>query len=549
MVDITKNPAYVQKYTPGVPVTAASFLVTEWCNLNCTYCYEKETHRNVYMDIPTATAAYDFLFNNALKSNAKKEVHIMFFGGEPTLNPDILDFCYTYGLKKREETGIPISYSIVTNATNLNDRVYSIFEKYINSDMSFNMQLSIDGIREVQNMYRVTKSGSGSFDMIEANIPKFKKLFEKKPRVLSVHGCLNKNSLPYMFDNYVFFREQWGIENIWFLPVMEEDWVESDVDMYDKMFGKIYDYILKVVKATQSNREAFNYSPLDKMYGVFNKKSKPCGAGNDYMTITAIGEIYPCHQIYFQDPNKQTICGNIYTGVDDDKRRIFLEYQGDDLSCDSDCPHNSCYRCLAVNWISNGSILSQLRGLYCKMMKIDLKYQRMMKKELANMGITNNNAPNNQTSTDENVDCLCKYRGSEFERKLAMEADGLKYTPSTDNALPNNDSELTSTQNNSDENVQIISIDGDTVKFVTSLGHIGTINIHEFERQFGPIQQNAKSVNDIPSQNTEKHVCGCDGECVNKQSSGISDDILQTISSALNLLLKKMDNIEKKIGA
>jgi hypothetical protein len=52
-------------------------------------------------------------------------------------------------------------------------------------------------------------------------------------------------------------------------------------------------------------------------------------------------------------------------------------------------------------------MLSQIRGYYCSMMKIDQKYERMLKEELFKMGLLNGENMNH------NPNCLCDSRGDQ----------------------------------------------------------------------------------------------------------------------------------------
>ena len=66
----------IYKDTPEV--NAAYFVLTEQCNLRCTYCYEQ--HGTKRMTLEVAKAGVDLLFKT--KHN---NVSVTFFGGEPTL--------------------------------------------------------------------------------------------------------------------------------------------------------------------------------------------------------------------------------------------------------------------------------------------------------------------------------------------------------------------------------------------------------------------------------------------------------------------------------
>jgi len=406
MVELDKNPMYKNVYQEKF-VTAASFLVTEDCNLACKYCYEITDHHKVMMSEETVVASLIFLFEEAKRGNIN-EVSVMLFGGEPTTVPKVLERVFFHGIRLQKEYGIKFKSNMVTNAVSFPDELFELFEYYLDK-VDFDVQLSVDGTEKVQNKYRVTKTGGPSFKFVEKNIWRYKELFKNCPDRLSIHGCLNKFSLPFLFESYKFFRENWGMSRIWFIPVCEEEWDDIDIRIYDENMGKIFNYILSVMKEQDSIHEIYNYAPIDRCLGNRNGFGKPCGAGDNYVTINSSGEIYPCHQVYFADKEKTTLMGDVFEGYGQDKSRIWREYSSSDLSCPSTCDHYDCYRCLAVNWNISKSPFTQRLDSYCTLMKIDQKYQKLMKKELIQMGLINNT----ESGNTQNKDCLCNLRSDE----------------------------------------------------------------------------------------------------------------------------------------
>lgn len=420
-IDLSRNKCYIPKYETQ-HITSASILVTENCNLACTYCYEK--HNKKRMSLDTARRSVEFLYENGLKKFEKTkkpvECHLMVFGGEPTLEPDVLEelLISSEELEKQSKGKVKFTTSMVTNCTIMTPRLKKLFEYWSRKHIS--VQLSIDGIPEVQNKYRITKGGGPSFHLVEKVIPQWKEIFKHKPTALSVHGCINKFSLPYLFKSYKFFRENWNMPRIWFIPVCEEDWSEDDVALYEQEMFKIYNYFMKIVKIQNTLKEAENYAPLDRSMKSRKGFGKPCGAGTNYMTITSDGQLYPCHQIYFKDELNETWCGDIWNGPDDNRRRFFMEYDSKDMTCPEECDHYWCYRCIAVNWFVNKSPLAQVRGNYCKLMKVDQKIQKIMREELINMGLLDGK------NTDSGDDCLCNTRKSDACKCNVRQTDACK---------------------------------------------------------------------------------------------------------------------------
>lgn len=411
---------------------AASFLVTEDCNLRCTYCFEK--HKKNHMTKEVARKGLEFLCDNALQ-NGDREFSAMLFGGEPMMKLDIIEEILSYGLELGRKYNIQFTASMVTNATILTDKAYRILDKYKKAT-SLSVQLSVDGIKEVHDQYRITAgSGKGSFDIIEKNIPKWKALFADNMDALSVHGCSNKDTLPYLYENYLFFREEWEIPRIWFLPIHSETWSKEDVDIYEEQLGKITDYILEDVKKTGNYKEVINYAPIDRCMSHDSFPLAPCGAGKNFVTITAEGDLYPCHQIYFNDPDKHTIIGNLDDGIDELARKLFLEVDNSDMSCaklDPDCDAYACYRCMGDNLLENGSILSTVDcgGPRCMMSKVERKLQLKVRKELEDMGLINKRDGNINTgagNNPNNPDCLCDVRSNDNMANNNVRTDGHEY--------------------------------------------------------------------------------------------------------------------------
>lgn len=394
--------------------TAASLLISEDCNLACKYCFVSLRSKK-QMSKEVAKQAIDYLSDNAIKMGDNK-FNVMLFGGEPLLNLDTVEYVFDYGFEVSQRKNLRFSVNIVTNATILNDRVKEIINKN-KSRIDLQVQLSIDGIKESHDLYRVKVNGEGSFDQIEKNMPGWKDLFKDQDRNISIHGCLNRKNLKYLYESYIYFREKWGIKQLWFMPIHSEAWQDEDVDLYMSELEKIADYIMKKVRETKNLDELRYYAPLDRSLSTQNCFSLPCGAGRNFVTVTAEGKLSPCHQFYFNDPEGYTLIGDVWSGIDELRRKMYTCYSPEDLSCmkeSPDCDAYNCYRCIADQWLANGSILSNITGPRCKMSKEERKLQKKLLEEVKEMGLFNENKNNGgQGNNPNNPACLCDLGGSQ----------------------------------------------------------------------------------------------------------------------------------------
>lgn len=374
--------------------TAASFLISESCNLGCKYCFElpeRDSMSCKNMPDSVIEAGIDYLFNNIIKDeNSKGDIELLLFGGEPLLNFHGVEKILSYAAEKSIATGIPVHSGLITNVTLLEEYMVPILKKYVDMDM-LNIQLSVDGIKEIQDTVRVFKNGKGTFDIIESKMPLVKEIIKDSTSnrdAATVHSSMTKIVLPHMFESYIYFTEKWGIPGTWFMPIHQEEWDDNDVDIYEEQLNKIADYIIKRCDEENSIKKLIDFAPLNK--AVKPKQENfgiPCGAGRGFISITASGDIYPCHQFYYiKDTKENLILGNVWDGIDESKRAIFKEYDGNDLTCHSKlgCTAYHCYICIAENYADNKSILSGKISARCKMTWVEQKILNKLRNKVEN---------------------------------------------------------------------------------------------------------------------------------------------------------------------
>lgn len=360
-----------------------SFLMTEDCPLMCTYCFEH--HKKNKMSHEVIERGLVYFFDNAMLQN-KNEVSVTVFGGEPLLEPDSIRYLFQRGLELQKAYNIEFKAGIITNGYIMNEKVKQLLLDY-KDKINMGCQISVDGNKYAHDLCRITKQGHGSFDVIAKNMEVFKDIFKDNQGMLHVHGVVSKKTLPYLFDSYKFFREEWKIDRLWFMPVHEEDWEDSDVSLYKEQLNKIADYIISNCKDAESVKDLKNYSPLNKCFEKRTTVNPPCSAGKTYATITANGDIYPCHHFYFNDPQETMKIGDVWTEIDDEKRKPFIEITNKDMTCESNCKIFNCYRCLGSNWVKNGDMHKQIRGKYCEMAHIENEVILRVRTELEELNL------------------------------------------------------------------------------------------------------------------------------------------------------------------
>ena len=274
------------------PIKAMCLHVAHDCNLRCKYCFASTgdyKEGRMLMSLETGKKALDFLIE---KSGDRKFLEVDFFGGEPTVNFDVVKQLVEYGRSREAEANKKFRFTITTNGILLTDDMID----FINKEMN-NVVLSIDGRKDVNDRLRVRADGSGSYDKI---VPNFKKLVEKRgsDKDWYVRGTYTKYNLD--FSNDVMHLYELGFDQISVEPVMADPSMPYAITKSDlpRIFDE-YEELSRKIRKIRSEGKFINFFHfmLDLDQGPCAiKRLRGCGCGNEYVAIAPNGDIYPCHQ-------------------------------------------------------------------------------------------------------------------------------------------------------------------------------------------------------------------------------------------------------------
>lgn len=132
------------------------------CNLDCVYCYEKDSRRNSNMSIEVQNSIVN-LIEKDIKNISKFSV--TWYGGEPLLALDVIENLSKKFIEICEKHNVYYSAGIVTNGYNLNKDTAI---KLKNLKVNF-AQVTLDGPKDIHDMRRPLVGGQGSFDVILKN--------------------------------------------------------------------------------------------------------------------------------------------------------------------------------------------------------------------------------------------------------------------------------------------------------------------------------------------------------------------------------------------
>lgn len=300
---------YIEQFTVRPTVVKALCLhIAHDCNLACRYCFaeEGEYHgRRAMMSFEVGRKALDYLVQN---SGSRINLEVDFFGGEPTMNWEVVKQLVEYGRSLEEEYNKKFRFTLTTNGVLLNDEIL----EFANREMA-NIVLSIDGRKDVNDIMRPTRNGNASsYDII---MPKFKKVAESRNQDnYYVRGTFTHNNLD--FSNDVLHMADEGFEQISIEPVVapeEEPYAIKEEDLA-QIFAEYEKLALEITKRKKEGK-GFNFFHfmMDLNGGpCVAKRLSGCGSGCEYLAVTPWGDYYPCHQFV---GHEEFIMGNVDEGV------------------------------------------------------------------------------------------------------------------------------------------------------------------------------------------------------------------------------------------
>lgn len=299
------------------PIKSLCLNVAHDCNLRCSYCFASEGDFGCgreLMPLETAKKSVDFLIEHSGKI---KNLEMDFFGGEPLMNWNVVKETVKYARSLEKKYNKNFRFTLTTNGILLDDEKID----FINDEI-YDVVLSLDGRKEINDKYRITKTKKGSYDIV---LPKFQKLISRRGnKNYYVRGTYTKDNLDFTKD--VMHLYDLGFKNISMEPVLCDKNFASSVNKEDinRVLAEYENLCRELIKMKKSGKEInfFNFNiDLDKGPCVL-KRLKGCGCGNDYVAITPNGDIFSCHQLVGENEFKM---GNVNSGTfDDNIKKRFL---------------------------------------------------------------------------------------------------------------------------------------------------------------------------------------------------------------------------------
>ena len=335
---------------------AVTMLLTNDCNLACSYCFESNKGKD-YMPKEMALDILKATYNQVDPMAGIFTLNM--FGGEPLMNWDTFKAVCDYVL----ENNLKIRITATTNLTLLTDEMIDYID-----ELSIPVLVSVDGIKEVHDKHRCN-----SFDKVIENM---KKLIDRDlGYLIEARMTVAPDTAKYMYESVKMLVDL-GINNIANVPASDLEWDAQSIQDYKDNYEKILDMYIDILN-DETNKRNISLYKVDQALNLalepIKEDTSMCNIGNPrWVIVDWKGDIWPCPD-YPTTDNVDLIAGkigNFYTGVDEtkvDPTPMVATYELERCKgceaisiCKSGCPYE--------NYTKNGKFNEPTIG-YCTLQK------------------------------------------------------------------------------------------------------------------------------------------------------------------------------------
>ena len=309
-------------------------ILSQMCNLSCSYCFAQESRSKEILDKEKLRAAIDFI----LAQNNQNKRFSFIGGGEPTVTWDLLAWAISY-IRSKDTSEKQCHIGITTNGTLFNqERIDFIQNNNVNLNLSFEI---LPDIQSSQRCY--ANSEKKSFDVINEFI---KHLMDRKMS-FSFRSTITKLNVKRMAEMIEFVHSHYpSAKQVHFEPVTS---VDNDKEFYDE-FATHFIEALKLGKLYKVNV----YCSVS--HSLKNIKARFCGGE---FCLTPTGDFVACHRI----SSKGDSSFDLFRFAKVDNNLVIIDdYKKKNIESFYNIKREACSKCF-VKWHCAGSC-SMERSLY-----------------------------------------------------------------------------------------------------------------------------------------------------------------------------------------
>ena len=380
LVENTTRAASLELQLPRV--TQMELILTEACNLGCTYCFEYGANAAKSMSKDVARRAVDFL---AKACRGRESVEIMFMGGEPLLQFDLISWVVDYSRSVFSRIDKQVRFSMQTNGVLLTEDCCRFFREH---DVRY--CLSLDGGALSNDRHRKTLGGTGTFQVLAEKMTTLKRFQHWQGARMTIMP----DHADRVGDNIQELHEELAINQFIIGFATHVPWTDDRIAAYAHGLAAAFEYFVEQRVEKHSRRLRIGLFELGQINEAFTKKKNSgwgCGAGSGRLAVSPDGTFHGCSKLAWATSGGSAHAplplGSVGTGFSNPDNRLKL------LNHTSE-PRSKCQSCELNNHCSGGCYAASIADTgdmytpadyYCRLMfaqKQVADYARSRLKEL-----------------------------------------------------------------------------------------------------------------------------------------------------------------------
>ena len=329
--------------------------LTHNCQFRCDYCYAgKKYQKSISKETILKSIAL-------LLKIPMPKLDFGFFGGEPLIEWELLQFA-TYEMEREsKERGIKLVKTVTTNGVLLSKEKVEWLREH-----NFYVVVSIDGNKQMHDTHRLYANDMGTFQDVKNGILELQKVY--KDDEYSVMSVVTPQNIKYLNDSVNYLYEEMGLKYLRLAQNYYGEWGDDkDIEEYRKLYQNLGKYMIERYR----QGEELIIDIIDsKISAKIESSCSSCNFGEMKIAVAPSGNIYPCERLIGNDTGELSM-GNVYDGFDHEKRNRLIEQRGNSNEECKTCPvkERCTNSCSCTNYTLTGQI-DITNGVVCFFQKL-----------------------------------------------------------------------------------------------------------------------------------------------------------------------------------
>lgn len=361
-------------------INDVTVILTSGCTMSCKYCFEHQ--RDHSKDSTMKPSTLIDIFDKYQSLGNPFDFHL--FGGEPTLNMSALNE-FVKHLEEYGEFPTDFYIDIQTNLYEVSAELYDALQRLSKvSHRKLSVCVSIDGISNNGNKYRVNHDGESTFSTVYNNLMHLREVLPNAE--IRTHSVISDANAPE-FTNLVLKLKSLYDDGI--IDNFGMNWIDPDtvgVELSNETIDLVMIQYWKDIQPklisdgyTEEMQSSFMAMGLD-IDLHYNKDLDDnyniCGAGSTMTAYLPSGEEIPCHKFIDKRASFTKINTDNYPP---NVRKMIGENRFECVKCPL---RFSCHTCIASNELYGGN-LYQKSSSQCRRWRYLIKTALQYKLEWA----------------------------------------------------------------------------------------------------------------------------------------------------------------------